>query len=103
MTTEQMKQNLVNLIMDLDAENPYKKQLLEIMQCHREGKLSDIDAYLLINDIIVNYDFNVIMPYERKIIEEKRKKGLEKSGELLSNIPIQNPEDATEVANCRLA
>ncbi len=31
MTTEEMKQNLIDSIMDLDAENPYKKQLLEII------------------------------------------------------------------------
>lgn len=32
MTTEIMKQNLIDSIMDLEADNPYKKQLLEIMK-----------------------------------------------------------------------
>lgn len=84
--------------MDLEANNPYKKQLLEIMKNHKEGKLTDINTYLRINEIITKYDFDVIMPYEQKIIEERRKQESEKSCELLSDIPIQNPEDITEVA-----
>jgi len=72
MTTEEMKQNLIDSIMDLDAENPYKKQLLEIMQSYEEKKLSDIETYLLISDIITNYDFNVIIPLEDAEIRKKR-------------------------------
>lgn len=98
MTTESMKQNLINSILDESTDNPYKKQLLEIMQNHNEGKLTDILAYLLINDILAKYDFYVIMPKEQKVIEEKRKHESEKSYESLSNVPIQNPDDITEVA-----
>lgn len=98
MTTEIMKQNLINSIMDLEVDNPYKKQLLEIMQYHKEGKLTDIESYLLINNIVANYDFNVIIPYEQKIIEEQRKSETEKLYELIPHIPIQNPDDVTEVA-----
>ena len=98
MTTEEMKQNLIDSIMESDAENIYKKQLLDIMQSHREKKLSDIEAYLFINEILSEYDFNVIMPYEQKTIEKKRKQELEKSCKQLPDIPIQNPEDVTEVA-----
>lgn len=98
MTTENMKQNLINSILDESTDNPYKKQLLEIMQNHNEGKLTDIHAYLLINDILAKYDFYVIMPKEQKVIEEQRKHESEKSYESLSNVPIQNPDDITEVA-----
>ncbi len=72
MTTEEMKQNLINSIMDLDAENPYKKQLLEIMQSHKEKKLSDIETYLFINDILNNYYFDIIVPLEDTEIKKKR-------------------------------
>lgn len=91
MTTETMKQNLINSIIDEDADNPYKKQLLEIMKNHDEGKLTDIESYLLINDILTRYDFDVIMPKENEAIKETRK-----SYELSDF--ICNPDDATEVA-----
>lgn len=91
MTTESMKQNLINSIIDEDADNPYKKQLLEIMENHNEGKLTDVEAYLLINDILVKYDFNVLMPKEEEAIREQRK-----SYELSDF--ICNPDDITEVA-----
>ena len=45
MTTEEIRQNLINSIMDLDEKNPYKKQLLEIMQCYEKGELTDLNAY----------------------------------------------------------
>lgn len=98
MTTEIMKQNLINTIMDLEVDNPYKKQLLEIMQKHKEGKLTDINTYLRINDVIANYDFNVIIPYEQKIIDEQRKSETEKTYGLAPSVSIYNPDDATEVA-----
>lgn len=91
MTTKTMKQNLINSIIDEDSDNPYKKQLLETMWNYDKGKLTDIKAYLLINDILVKYDFNVIIPKEQKIIEETRK-----SYELYDF--IFNPDDITEVA-----
>lgn len=91
MTTEIMKQNLIDSIMDLEADNPYKKQLLEIMKKYDEGELTDIESYLLINDILIRYDFDVIMPKEQKAIEETRK-----SYELSDF--ICNPDDITEVA-----
>ncbi len=98
MTTEIMKQNLINSIMDLEIDNPYKKQLLEIMENYEKGKLTDIESYLLVNDILTRYDFNVIVPYEQKMIDEQRKFETEKTYELESNVPIQNPDDVTEVA-----
>lgn len=100
MTTETMKQNLIDLILDEGAGNPYKKQLLEIMQNHNKGKLTDIESYLLINDILTKYDFDVIMTKEEEAIREQRRHESEKYYELLSNIPIpiQNPEDVTEIA-----
>lgn len=98
MTTEIMKQNLINSVMDLEAENPYKKQLLEIMKNHDEGKITDIESYLRINETLVNYDFDVIMPMEDTAIREKRKIEDGKTYELVSDIPIQNPDDVTEVA-----
>ncbi len=91
MTTEIMKQNLIDSIMDLEADNPYKKQLLEIMKKYDEGELTDIESYLLINDILIRYDFDVIMPKEQKAIEETRK-----SYELSDF--ICSPGDITEVA-----
>lgn len=98
MTTETMKQNLINSIIDEDADNPYKKQLLEIMKNHDEGKLTDIESCLLINETLVNYDFNVVMPMENETIREKREIEDAKTYELVSDIPIQNPDDTTEVA-----
>ena len=98
MTTEIMKQNIINSILDLEADNPYKKQLLEIMENHDKGKLTDIESYLLINDILVKYDSNVLIPKEQKAIEETRKSETEKTYGLSPNVTIFNPEDATEVA-----
>lgn len=98
MTTEIMKQNLINSIMDLEVDNTYKKQLLEIMQYHKEGKLTDIESYLLINDILVKYDSNVLIPKEQKAIEETRKSETEKTYGLAPNVTIFNPEDVIEVA-----
>lgn len=72
MTTELMKKNLIDSIMDLDTDNSYKKQLLEIMQCREDGKLTDIEAYVLANNVLVNYDFYVLMPKENATIREKR-------------------------------
>ena len=91
MTTESMKQNLINSIIDEDADNPYKKRLLKIMKDYDKGELTDIESYLLINDILTRYDFDVIMPKENEAIKENRK-----SYELSDF--ICNPEDATEVA-----
>ena len=91
MTTETMKQNLINSIIDEDADNPYKKRLLKIMKNYDKGELTDIESYLLINDILTRYDFDVIMPKENEAIKEARK-----SYELSDF--ICNPEDATEVA-----
>ena len=91
MTTESMKQNLINSIIDEDADNPYKKRLLKIMKDNDKGELTDIESYLLINDILIKYDFDVIMPKENEAIKETRK-----SYELSDF--IYNPEDATEVA-----
>ena len=98
MTTEIMKQNIIKSILDLEADNPYKKQLLEIMENHDKGKLTDIESYLLINDILVKYDSNVLIPKEQKAIEETRKSETEKTYGLSPNVTIFNPEDATEVA-----
>lgn len=98
MTTETMKQNLIDSILDEGADNPYKKQLLEIMQNRKEGKLTDIKAFLLINDILVKYDFNAIISYEQKIIDERRKIEEGKTCGLVPSVPIQNPDDVTEVA-----
>ncbi len=98
MTTEKARQNLIDSIMKLDESDPYRQSLAVIAQAHENGELNDIEAYVLTNNILVNYDFNVVIPYKQKIIEEQRKQESEKSEELLSNIPIQNPEDVTEVA-----
>lgn len=73
MTTESMKQNLINSIIDEDADNPYKKRLLKIMKDYDKGELTDIESYLLINDILTRYDFDVIMPKENEAIKETRK------------------------------
>ena len=72
MTTESMKQNLINSIIDEDADNPYKKRLLKIMKDYDKGELTDIESCLLINETLVNYDFNVFMPMENEAIREKR-------------------------------
>lgn len=44
------------------------------------------------------YNFDILMPKEDKELAERRKNELEKTNELLSNVPIQNPEDVIEVA-----
>ncbi len=42
------------------------------MQFYEEKKLSDIEAYLLINDILNRYDFDVVIPLEDAEIRKKR-------------------------------
>ena len=45
------------------------------------------------NETLVNYDFDVVMPGEDAAIREKRKTEDAKKYELVSDIPIQNPDD----------
>ncbi len=85
------KIKIKDCIMNLDKDNPYKKQLLEIIQQQEEGNITDADVYLLINDIIADY-INVTIPYEQENSETK------KTYELTSNVPILNSKDITEIA-----
>lgn len=77
------------------------------MQDHKENNLTDIEMYFLINKILVDYDFNIIIPYEQKVLYEQRKSVSYKIQKTLADsssdaddtdIPIQNPNDITEVA-----
>ena len=60
-------------ILDLGADNPYCKKLYDIYMFSNSGKLTKIQTDILVNAVIGDYIFDVVMPEEDRQITKQRK------------------------------
>ena len=98
-----LREKLLNDILSLDTDNPYKQSIIHLQKQFNDGKLNEIQEYLLINGILAAYDMNLYeaekleMKRQRELIEKAEKKTEEEFESQLPCVPIQNPDDITEV------
>ena len=60
------REKLLNDILSLDSDDPYKQSVMLFQQQYKDGKLNEIQEYLLINGILAAYDINILYENEKQ-------------------------------------
>lgn len=88
-------------ILDLGINNKYAIKLYNIYLMELFEGITKEDIYIMVNSLLGEYYFNVIMPYEDAKLAKQRNEVIGGNGsdyENISGVPVYNPADKAEVA-----